>query len=76
LEIAKEIFCKVKFPEDSLFMFAFASSLGRCGTSIYAREWTSVIAQTSALWYGMHICLLVPLIISKCSGSRTRDGLA
>jgi hypothetical protein len=72
-DIAKEILCNTKLPDGSLIMIGSASYLGRCGTSLYACEWTSVVAQLSAQWRGVHVCPLIPLIISKCQGSITRE---
>jgi hypothetical protein len=48
LGVAKEIFGDVVFPEGSILMFGTVSYLGRCGTSIYARDWTEVVAYESA----------------------------
>jgi hypothetical protein len=73
LDIAKEIFGNVKLPEGSVFLFGSASYLGRCGTSLYAGEWTSLVAGVSSSWRGMHVCPLVPLILSDCPGSIIRE---
>jgi hypothetical protein len=73
LDIAKEIFSTVKLPEGSVLMFGSISHMGRSGTSIYASEWVSVIAQANSLWRGSQIGPLIPLIISECPGSVKRS---
>jgi hypothetical protein len=72
-ELAKETFASTRFPEGSVMLFGSASYLGSCGTTIYAREWTAVAALASAHWCGVHICPLIPLILSPCPGSVTRE---
>jgi hypothetical protein len=72
-DIAREILCNIKLPDGSVIMIGSASYLGRCGTTLYACEWTAVAAQLSASWRGVHICPLIPLIASKCPGSITRE---
>jgi hypothetical protein len=57
-----ETFASKRFPEGSVLLFGSASYLGRCGTTIYTREWTAVVALASSLWRGVHICPLIPLI--------------
>jgi hypothetical protein len=73
LEIAREIFGNTKVPEGSVFLFGSASYLGRCGTSLYASEWTSLVAGVSSSWRGVHVCPLVPLILTECPGSIMRE---
>jgi hypothetical protein len=51
-DLAKEIFINTKLPEGSVLLFGCASYLGRCGTSVYAREWTTLVAGVSATWGG------------------------
>jgi hypothetical protein len=65
----------IKLPEGSIFLFGSFSYLGRNGRLINAREWTSVVAQASSFWRGIHISPLIPLIISECPGfgSITRE---
>ncbi len=48
LDMAGETLMHVKFPEGTLMMFASVSYLSRKGRLIYAREWTKVVALTSA----------------------------
>jgi hypothetical protein len=73
LEIAKEIFANIRIPEGSVFLFSSISHLSRFGTSIYARDWTTLVAGVSAIWRGVHICPLIPLVVSECAGSVTRE---
>jgi hypothetical protein len=73
LDIAREIFGNIKVPEGSVFLFGSASYLGRCGTSLYASEWTSLFAGVSSSWRGVHVCPLVPLILTECPGSIMRE---
>ncbi len=73
LDFAREIFGNVKIPEGSVFLFGSASYLGRCGTSLYASEWTSLVAGASSSWRGVHVCPLVPIILTECPGSITRE---
>ncbi len=56
-----------------VFLFGSASYLGRCGTSLYASEWTSLVAGVSSSWRGVHVCPLVPLILTECPGSIMRE---
>jgi hypothetical protein len=63
LEIAKEILSNIKLPEGSVLLFGSASYLGRCGTSLYASEWTSLVA--GRLRAGV-ACTSVPLFRSLC----------
>jgi hypothetical protein len=73
LGVAKEIFGDVVFLEGSILMFGTVSYLGRCSTSIYARDWTEVVAQSSSTWHGIRICPLIPLISVECPGSVVRE---
>jgi hypothetical protein len=73
LEIAQELFGNIKIPEGSVFLFGSASYLGRCGTSLYASEWSSLVTRASVTWRGVHVCPLVPIILSECPGSITRE---
>ncbi len=43
-EVALEMFENVNLPEGSVFLFGSVSYLGRTGTSIYARDWSEVVA--------------------------------
>jgi hypothetical protein len=52
-------------------MFGLDFHLGRSGTLIFTREWTSVVVQKCSLWCGVHICPLITLITSECPGSVT-----
>jgi hypothetical protein len=73
LDFAKEILINIRLPEGSVLLFGSVSYLGRCGASLYAGEWTSLVAGASACWKGVHICPLIPVIVSPCSGSVTRE---
>jgi hypothetical protein len=73
LEIAKEMFGNITMPEGSVFLFGSVSHLSRYGTSIYARDWTTLVAGVSMTWRGVHTCPLIPLILSECPGSVTRE---
>jgi hypothetical protein len=48
-EIAMEIFENVSFPDGSIFMFGISSYLAGAGTSVYARDWTEVVAWNLSL---------------------------
>jgi hypothetical protein len=72
-EIATEMFCNVNFPEGSVFLFGSVSHLGRSGTSIYAKDWTEVVALCSLKWRGVRICPLIPLILTECPGTIVRE---
>ncbi len=63
-EMASEMFGGVNFPEGSVFLFGSVSHLGRSGTSIYAKDWTEVVALCTGKWHGVRICPLIPLITS------------
>ncbi len=73
LEIVREMLSNSKIPEGSVLLFGSVSHLGRSGTTIYARDWASVVALASGIWRGVHIGPLIPLIISECSGSIIRE---
>ncbi len=72
-EIAAEMFSGVNFPEGSVFLFGSVSHLGRSGTSIYAKDWTELVALCTIKWRGVRICPLIPLIISECPGTIVRE---
>jgi hypothetical protein len=72
-EMASEIFSTVTFPEGSVFLFGSASHLGRTGTSIYAKDWTDVVALCTGKWRGVRICPLIPLIVAECTGTIVRE---
>jgi hypothetical protein len=73
VEFAKEVLCTVKIPEGSVLLFGSGSQLGRCGTTIYASEWVSAVAQMTSTWRGIHVCPLIPLVVSACPGTLTRE---
>jgi hypothetical protein len=73
LDLAKEIFANVRIPEGSIFLFGCISHLSRIGTSIYAKDWTTLVAGVAATWRGIHVCPLIPLVVSECTGSVTRE---
>jgi hypothetical protein len=73
VEFAKEVLCTVRIPDGSVLLFGSGSQLGRCGTTIYASEWMSVVAQVTSTWRGIHVCPLIPLIVSACPGMFTRE---
>jgi hypothetical protein len=73
VDMASEIFAGKIFPEGSILLFGSASYLSRCGTSIYARDWTELVKGTSSLWRGVRICPLIPLIASGCPGPIVRE---
>jgi hypothetical protein len=72
-EISKEIFGNLKLPDGTVMCFGSTSHLGKVGTSIYARDWTNVVAHASAAWRGVRICPLIPLIVSDCPGTIARE---
>ncbi len=72
-ELAKEIFGSTVLAEGSIFMFGSASCLGRSRTSLDARDWTEVVARSNNHWRGIHVCPLVPVILSECPGSIVRE---
>jgi hypothetical protein len=69
----EEIFCDAIFPEGSILLFGSASHLARSGTSLYARDWTELVAATSSQWRGIRICPLIPMIAAECPGSIVRE---
>jgi hypothetical protein len=73
VEFAKEVLCTVRIPEGSVLLFGSGSQLGRCGTTIYAIEWVSVVAQVTSLWHGVHVCPLILLVVTACPGTLTRE---
>jgi hypothetical protein len=72
-ELANEMLGEVTFQEGSLFMFGSGSHLGRFGSAVYARDWTDVVARSSAVWRGIRVSPLIPLIVTECPGSIVRD---
>ncbi len=72
-ELARENLANSKLPEGSVLLFGSASYLGRVGTTIYAKDWTSVVSLASGIWRGVHIGPLIPLIRSECAGSIIRE---
>jgi hypothetical protein len=51
----------------------YKSHLGRSGTSLYARDWTELVAATSNCWRGVRICPLIPIIVAGCPGPIVRE---
>jgi hypothetical protein len=72
-DIAQEMFGSVTFPEGSILMFGSGSHLGRSGTSIYARDWSEVVALSTDRWHGIRVCPLIPLLVSECPGTIVRE---
>jgi hypothetical protein len=72
-EMATEMFGNISFPEGSVFLVGSASHLSRSGTSLYAKDWTEVVALCTVKWRGVRICPLIPLITSECPGSIVRE---
>jgi hypothetical protein len=72
-ELANEILGEVTFQEGSIFMFGSGSHLGRFGSAVYARDWTDVVARSSAVWRRIRVSPLIPLIITECPGPIVRD---
>jgi hypothetical protein len=72
-DIAIVIFGNTTLPEGSIFTYGSASHLGRCGTSLYAKNWVEVVALTNSSWRGVRICPLVPLLLSACPGTLSRE---
>jgi hypothetical protein len=74
-ETAREIIGNVTLPEGSIFMFESVSYLSRMGTgtSMYAKDWTEITALTLEQWHGSRVCPLIPLILTECAGSVTRE---
>jgi hypothetical protein len=56
LNLAKEMFEKIKMPEGSVFLFGSVSFLSRVGTGTYAQEWVSIVSQASSIWRGIRFC--------------------
>jgi hypothetical protein len=73
LKLSIELFGDVRFPEGSVFLYGTASYLSRVGTGIFAREWLSVISNADRVWPGVRICPLIPLILSECPGTLSRE---
>jgi hypothetical protein len=72
-EVAIEIFGNANLPEGSVFLFGSVSYLGRSGTSIYARDWSEMVARCAGKWRGVRICPLIPLVVTECSGTVVRE---
>jgi hypothetical protein len=72
-DLAVEMMGAVNFAEGSIFLFGSVSHLGRYGTSVYAKDWTDVVARASRTWHGVRICPLIPLIRAECPGSVIRE---
>jgi hypothetical protein len=72
-EMAFEMFGSMNFPEGSVFLFGSVSHLSRSSTSIYAKDWTEVVALCTGKWHGVRICPLIPLITSECPGTIVRE---
>ncbi len=72
-ELAVEMFENATLAEGSILLFGSVSHLSRCGTSLYARDWTEVVALTSRTWQGIRICPLLPLITTECPRSVIRE---
>jgi hypothetical protein len=71
--LSVELFGDVRFPEGSVFLYGTASYLSRVGTGIYAKEWLTVISNVERIWPGVRICPLIPLILSDCPGTLSRE---
>jgi hypothetical protein len=56
-----------------VFMFGSVSHLGRTGTSIYAKDWTDVVALCTGKWRGIRVCPLIPMIVAECTGTIVRE---
>jgi hypothetical protein len=67
------MFGNLNLPEGSVFLFGSASYLGRTGPSIYARDWSEVVALCTSKWRGVRICPLIPLVITECPGTIVRE---
>jgi hypothetical protein len=63
LDTGKEIFANVRIPEGSVFLFGSASHLSRFGTSLYARDWTTLVAGVSTSWL---VCTSAPSFLLLC----------
>jgi hypothetical protein len=72
-EMALEMFGGMSFPEGSVFLFGSVSHLSRSGMSLYARDWTEVVALCTVKWRSVRICPLIPLITSECPGLIVRE---
>jgi hypothetical protein len=71
--MALEMFGNMNLPEGSVFLFGSVSYLGRTGMSIYARDWSEVVALCTSKWRGVRICPLIPLVTSECPGTIVRE---
>jgi hypothetical protein len=72
-KLSREMLGNLRLPEGSVLLFGSASFLSRVGTSVYAREWLSVVSSTEATWPGVRVCPLIPLIQSDCTGTLARE---
>jgi hypothetical protein len=72
-DLAVEMLGDLTFAEGSILLLGSVSHLGRYGTSVYAKDWTEVVALASRTWRGVRICPLIPLIRAECPGSVIRE---
>jgi hypothetical protein len=71
-DVSKEILEHV-IPEGTVMLFGSISHLARVGRSLYAADWTKLVAGLSGRWRGARICPLIPLIGTDCPGSLSRE---
>jgi hypothetical protein len=72
-DVSKEILEHVSIPEGTVMLFGSISHLAQVGTSLYAADWTKLVAGLSGRWRGARICPLIPLIGTDCPGSLSRE---
>ncbi len=72
-KLSREMLGNHRLPEGSVLLFGSASFLSRVGTSVYARDWLSVVSSTETTWPGVRVCPLIPLIQSDCTGTLARE---
>jgi lysophospholipase L1-like esterase len=72
-KLAAEMFGNVTLVEGSILLFGSVSHLSRRGTSLYAKDWTELVAMTSNTWRGIRVCPLIPLITTDCPGPVIRE---
>jgi hypothetical protein len=73
LNLSKEMFDRTTLPDGSVFLFGSAPYLSRVGSSIYAKDWVTVVLQANNIWRGIKICPLIPLIITRRPGTLARE---
>ena len=70
---ALELFERNRPPSGSIFMFGSATHLARHGSTLYARDWTTLIARIKNTWADIQILPLFPIPQENCNASLSRE---